>query len=114
MKRHSSSGTTSLAAPSTSAYSGSLYVTNLTVAHNLGYKPVFRYYYEPFRDGIIWPPLASRINTSTTSPLDGVTLGPGITGWVDSTNLYLQLFYFDTSLTGTYPVYYVIYEDYDL
>jgi hypothetical protein len=114
MKRDSSSGTANMAAPTVSAYSGTIYVTNLTVPHNLGYVPLFRYYYEPFRDGIVWVPLTDRLNGRATNPLNVAAFGPGIVGWADSTNLYLQLFYDTNALTGTYPVYYVIYKDFHL
>lgn len=113
LKRDSSSGNTRLAPPATLAYGG-LYVTNYTVAHSLGYAPVFRYYLEPFGDGIIWPPLADRVTGYSTNPLNLSDTGPAITAWADETNLYLQLFYYDPSLTATYPVYWVIYKDYPL
>lgn len=114
LKRDSSSGSTNLAAPATSAYSGSLYVTNHTIAHNLGFVPAFRYSYEPFGDGVIYRSLTSRLNGEAINPLVDTQTGPGITGWADSTNLYLQLFYIDNTLTGTYPVYWVIYRDFAL
>jgi len=114
MKRDESSGSTNMAAPTTSAYGGSIYVTNLTVPHNLGKVPVFRYYCEPFGDGVIWPPLTDRVTGQSTNPLNVAQSGPGIAAWADSTNLYLQLFYGTNALTATYPVYWVIYKDYAL
>jgi len=117
LKRSDASGNTRLAAPATSAFSGSLYVTNYTIPHNLGYPPVFRYYYEPFKDGVIWPPLAARSNGSAQNPTNVAQNGPGIIGWVDSVapyDLHLQLFYNSNTLTGTYPVYWTIYEDFHL
>lgn len=112
MKRHPLSGTDNLSPPRTSAYG--MYVTNYTVPHDLGYVPVFRYYYEPFGDGIIWPPLADRASLYAISTLNTSITGPGLVGWADSSNLYLQLFYQDANLTNTYPVYWVIYKDFSL
>lgn len=114
LRRDPSSGTTKMAAPTTSAYSGSIYVTNLTIPHNLGYVPIFRYYYEPFNDGIIWPNLTTRSTGFATNPNNNVQTGPGIIGWADSTNLYLQLYYYLNTLGRTTPVYWVIYRDFAL
>lgn len=107
------SGTLNMAAPTTSAYV-LLYVTNATIPHNLGYVPAFRYYYEPFGDGVIWPPLSGRPDGNAQKPTNTSIQGPGIIGWADSTNLYLQLFASSNTFTGTFPVYYVVYKDYTL
>lgn len=112
MKRDPSSGSTNLAAPVTSAYSGSLFVTNYFVTHNLGYVPMFRVYMEPFKDGVIWPPLTNRLAGSSTNPLNVNQFGPGIIATPSSTLLSIQIFYFSNALTGTYPVYWTIYQDY--
>jgi hypothetical protein len=114
LKRDESSETANMDAPATAYYDGYLYKTTLTIPHNLGYVPVYRYYYEPFGDGVIWPPLTDRNSRFARNPQDLTDLGPGLIAWADSTNLYLELFYFDNTLTGTYPVYYVIYKDFDL
>jgi len=118
LKRGTVSGTVNMAAPTTGAYpvggSPTLYVTNLTIPHGLGYPPVFRYYSEPFGDGVVWPPLTDRLQGRSFNPNNLAQDGPGIIAWVDSTNLYLQLFYINNSLTGTYPVYYVLYKDFSL
>lgn len=105
-----------MAAPSISAYTGQLKVTGAVIQHNLGYVPVFRYYYEPFRDGVIWPPLSGRLTGDAQNPTNTSQLGPGIIGWADSTNFYLQLFSdtLDPDFTGTFPVYYVVYKDFKL
>lgn len=103
-----------MAAPVTSAYGGLIYVTNHTIPHNLGYSPLFRVYMEPFKDGVIWPPLTDRVVQISSNPTNLAQSGPGIHAWVDSTNLYLQLFYTNNTLTGTYPVYWVIYRDFPL
>lgn len=119
LKRDPSSGSTNMAAPSTSAYSGDLLVTNLTIAHNLGYVPAYRYYYEPFGDGVIWGQLSGRSDGDAQQPTHTTTLGPGIIAWMDSTapfNLHIQLFSdtINSPFTGTFPVYWVIYRDFSL
>ena len=114
MKRDSSSGSTAVAAPVTSAYGGLLYVTNVTITHNLGFIPAYRVYYEPFIDGVIWPSLGTRLIGNATNPLNNGVTGPGLVSWPTSTQLNLQLFYTTNGLTGTYPVYYVIYKDYTI
>lgn len=114
LKRDPSSGTTNMAAPKISAYSGSLFVTNLVIAHNLGYPPIFRYYYEPFGDGIIWPSLSGRIDGNAANPLNLAVSGPGIVAWVDNVNMYIQIFYSSAALNTPIPVYWVIYRDFIL
>lgn len=112
MKRDASSGTQSVAAPVTSAFGGLNFITTTTIAHNLGSIPFFRLYYEPFKDGIVWPGLGSRGAASATNPTNTAQTGPYLIGWADSTNLTLELGYFTNGLTGTYTIYYVIYKDY--
>lgn len=114
MKRSDMSGTGTMVAPATSAYSGDLYVTNKTIPHDLGFVPQFRYYYEPFGDGIIYPDLADRGSGEAFNANNLSQSGPGIVGWADINNLYLQLFYKNNTLTGEYPVYWVIYTDFGL
>lgn len=110
MKRDTSSSSQSVAAPSTTGGGGKITLT--TIAHNLGHVPLFRTYYEPFKDGFIYPPLGDRLTGESTNPSGGT--GPYLVTWADSVNLYLELGYVDASLTGTYPLYYVIYRDYAL
>ncbi len=114
MKRASVSGSIDVAAPSTNAYV-LLYITNYPpIPHNLGYVPAFRYAYEPFKDGVIWPPLADRNGGQASNPTNTLQKGPGIIAWADETNLYIQLFYTSNALTGTYKVHYTIYRDFKL
>jgi hypothetical protein len=116
MKRDPSSGSTPLAGPSTPAYSGYLYETNYTVTHNLGFIPLVRTYYEPFGDGVIWPGyMGTRLTTDVPNPRNTSANGPGMIAWPTTTTLQIQLFYFNNSLAGnSYPVYWVIYKDYQL
>lgn len=114
MKRDPSTGTANIAAPVTSVYSGALYVTTYVVQHNLRYIPTFRVAMEPFKDGVIWPPLCSRLDSAAVNPLNPTHFGPGIIAWPTSTQLNIQIFYNSNTLTGTYPIYWVIYDDYDI
>lgn len=113
MKKDPSSGTTSIAPPTTP--SGFNYVTNFTVTHNLGFVPMYKVSYEPFGDGVIWSPLAvSGGGAQVTNPLNTATNGPGLYSWVNSTQLFIQLFYFSNTLPNSYPIYWSIYKDYTL
>lgn len=114
MKRDVSTGSTSLAAPVTSAYGGSVYVTNYTFSHTLAMNPTFRVLYEPFKDGVIWPAMGSRQIGSVSNPNNLSQSGPGLIAWPGTNQITIQLFYFTNSLTGTYPVYFVPYRDYAL
>lgn len=113
-------GAVQMAAPSTLAYNGSIKVTNLIVPHGLpvpaGKAPVFRYSYEPFKDGVIWPSLNARTDFNAANPTNPVITGPGLTAWADETNLYLQLFSnaIFADFTGLFNVYYVVYRDFYL
>lgn len=109
MKLDPSSGSANMAAPATIT-TGSYYITNLVITHNLGFKPVFKVSYEPFKDGVRWPPLGNRLAASVTNPVDGSTRGPVLLAWPTTTTLTIQLFYTDNTLTGTYPVYWDIYQ----
>lgn len=107
MKRDPSSGSASVAAPATSVGFG-YYVTNYTVAHNLGYIPFFRAAYEPLKNGEIFSPIGVR---GGGAPIDGTTSAyPALLCWPTTTTLTLQLFYSDNTLTGLYNIYWVIYQ----
>ena len=115
------SGSVSVQGPSTATYVAGfgplLYVTDTTVAHNLGYTPLFRYGYEPFGDGIIWPSLTEdgfEVGFAQ-NPLNLSQQGPGISVWPDNNNLHIRIFYVDSSLSSnTYPVYWAYYKDFSL
>lgn len=106
-------GSADLDAPTTSAFSGTRYVTNYTIPHGLAYTPIFQVFYRPFTDGVVWPPIDTRINGNQLNPEDSST-GPGLLSWVDDTNLYLQLFYDSNTLGRTTTVYWLIYGDFQL
>ena len=114
MKRDPSSGSGTMATPTTSAYSGYIYTTTKVITHNLGFIPVFRVQYEPFADGIIWPAMGTRITQGAINPSNTAATGPGLICWPSATSLTLQLFYKNNTLPGSFPVYWVIYQDFPL
>lgn len=115
MKRHNSSGSATLAGPSTSRFFGSYYTSDYEVTHNLGYVPLFRAYYEPFQDGKIYEAFqdtqyyfSNPINT-----YGGTEQGPTALVWADETKLYIRLFFSFNTLSGVnFPIHWVIYQDY--
>lgn len=108
LKRDPSSGSTSIAAPS--AYtSWFMYATTYTVAHNLGYIPLARVYFEnSATDGKVYP-------------AGGVRNGlyPGLAYGTDCYCLYeldennLTIYLESgTAQTGNRTIYWVIYKDF--
>lgn len=107
MKRDPSSGSQAMAAPATALGSG-YYATNLVITHNLGYLPVYQLAYEPLQNGDIFPAIGTR---NGNAPIDGSTTRfPALLAWPTTTTLTIQLFFGDNTLTGTYNVYWVIYQ----
>lgn len=107
MKRDPSSGFQAMAAPATPIGSG-YYVTNLVVTHNLGYLPVYQLGYEALQNGEIFPAIGAR---GGGPPIDGTTNNyPALLAWPTTTTLTIQLFFGSNTLTGTYNVYWVIYQ----
>lgn len=103
-----------VAGPSVSEFFGLLYTTRIQVPHDLGYVPMFRCYYEPFGNGMIYPiislPLQGRANNPTGS---GASFGPGLLYWADNVNIYIMLYYDDNSLASErFPVYLTTYIDF--
>lgn len=110
LKRHPSSGSTSMAAPTVLNGATSLYENILTIKHNLGYVPMVRVYYEPFTNGRVYPATGSRVSTAGT----GLNLGDIICLWeVSETDLTITLASdgFSAVNTGSRNVYWVIYWD---
>jgi hypothetical protein len=118
MKRDSTSANLApinAAAPTVSKYGGAFYATDITINHGLGIIPMFSMYYEPFGDGVIWQPLPRSLGGNYfQNPINPGQYGPGLYGWVDINNVYLQLRFPNNTLTGTFPVYCVIYRDYGI
>lgn len=114
MKRDDVSGSDNIVAPATSAFNGNRYITQKVITHNLGKIPFFTISYEPFGDGVIWGPLGTRSQGSATNPRDTSQTGPYLLATPTSTTLTIELGYTSNSLTGTYPIYWVIYKDYEI
>lgn len=114
LKRDSSTGSTSVAAPATSAYLGGLYITQLVIPHTLGIIPYHKVYYEAFNDNVIWEATSSRLVGNFINPRNTAQTGPYCISWADTTAVTIELGYTNNTLTGNYPVYYVIYRDYAL
>lgn len=115
LKRHPASGKSTMLGPNTSAYGGLLYVRTTTIPHNLGFVPMFRAYYEPYGDGNICGIETSRTLGYNADNLNTSVQGPGMICWADSTNLYIQLYYTSAAFaSNSYPIYYVIWEDFSL
>lgn len=112
MKRDASTGSTNLSPPTTLSLGN--YVTKLTVPHNLGIVPFFKLYYEAAKDGIIWESMSTRSQGAASNPSNPSSDVPYLIGYADTTNLTIELGFYSNTLTGTYPVYYVIYKDYGL
>ena len=105
-------GTEHIEAPTTSAYVLNYCSTVHTIPHGLTYVPVFRAFYEPFGDGVIWPPLSNRLSGNAQKPTNTLIQGPGLIYWADGTNIYLQLFASSNTFTRTYPAHYSVYRDF--
>lgn len=110
LKRHPSSGQVAVDAPS--AVNGATFLREkmITIAHNLGYVPMVRVYYEPFTDGAIWPATGSRVSGAGT----GLSPGDIMCFWeIDENNLTISLESDSVyaAKTGTRNVYWIIYWD---
>lgn len=111
-------GTLSMAAPFQSYAGGLFYVSTSVIPHNQGRVPYFAVYAELFGDGTLWPVTGYRgigAANPKVNPEDMVTVSaPALTVFPDEDNLTIELSFTDSSLTGVFPVYWVIYEDYGL
>jgi hypothetical protein len=108
LKRDSSTGSTTLSAPSSVGSWGTKVVSH-TVNHNLGYIPMVRVYYTPRTDGQIYPATGDRVGGTGL----GLSSPEVFCLWELSTTtltIYLECNSFD-SPTGTRDVYWVIYKD---
>lgn len=115
MKRHSSSGSSTMQGPDTSRFFGSYYTRDFEVEHGLGYVPLFRAYYEPFQNAEVIEAFQDGqyyfsypINT-----YGGTEDAPTALVWADENKLYIRLYFFDTRFQVTnFNIHWVIYQDY--
>lgn len=112
MKRDSSTGVSNLAAPVTANFG--IFTTQSIITHNLGIVPFFELYYEGFKDNVVWTTLGSRTSGNAINPANTAQAGPYCLGFADTTTLTLEIGYSNNTLTGTYPVYYIIYKDFGI
>lgn len=112
MKRDTITSSDNFAAPVTAK--GTNFVTTQVISHSLSIVPMFRLYYEPFADGVLYPPLGDRVDGFTTNPRNTSQKGPYILAWPSLTSLTIELGFESNTLTGTFLVYWVIYRDYGL
>lgn len=114
MKRDSTSGTTTLAAPVTAMGAGGYFRTTAIIGHSLAVVPFCRVFYQPFKDGVIYPAQGNRL-VGTVQKIDGTNnFGPICLATPTSTTLTIEIGFDANTLTGSYTVYYVLYKDYAL
>lgn len=115
MKKHPASGSTTMLGPNVDFWFGSGYKRVLAIPHNLGYIPMFRVDYEPYRDGRVMEAFQDNAWFLPSSPNEvRVTeAAPTLMAWADEVNVYLSLYYINNSLAAlAYNVHCTIYEDY--
>lgn len=117
MKKDPSSGTDTMLGPNTSQFFGNYYNRIYTVNHNLGYVPLFRVYYEPYRDGRIMEAFQDTNYALPEAPNEVRVnaIAPTCMTWADDVNLYIELDFWDSTLaTNSFAIYWTIYKDYGL
>jgi hypothetical protein len=108
LRRHESSGTASVAAPSVYVPAEVLYRTAHEVTHGLGYIPQVRVYYEAdASDGKIYPAGGRRLS----GEYPGLPSNSVYCLWELTTTTLTIYLESATTKTGSRDVYYVIYED---
>lgn len=116
MKRSPASGTYTHTWNGTLRYSGSWYTSEFSVAHQVdGKVPMYRLYYEPYRDGRIFEAFQDDQYYLADPPNSTSSVGaaPTVLSWSDSTDIHVRLFFTDNSFQGTdFTFYLVVYEDY--
>lgn len=115
MKKHSSSGKGTMKGAGTDVYFGSTYKNVYEVNHNLGYVPMFRVYYEPYRDGRIMEGFqdTSTYLPSTPNGVRTSAVAPTCMTYADENKLYIALYFNSNSQqTLDFPIYWTVYMDY--
>lgn len=103
--------------PSVSFYSGAAYKSSKVINHGLGYTPLYRVYYEPYRDGRVVEGFQDTAYFLPATPNDVriTPVAPTLLAWADEDNLYINLYYTDNTLAGDdFPIYWTIYKDFGL
>lgn len=115
MKRHDSSGSDTMLGPNTSRFFGNYYTRDYEVTHDLLYVPLFRVYYEPYRDGKIYEAFQDTQYYFSTpiNTYGGTEDAPTMLVWADDRKLYMRLFFpYNTLSALSFNIHWVIYQDY--
>jgi len=105
--KHALRGETTMDKPDT--LSGGFYTSSKTISHSLGYRPLVRAYFDIDSDGTWYPPNGQR-DTQTT----GATSMP-FWFFVDSitTSAFTLRAESFSEESGTMPVHYIVYRDFE-
>lgn len=117
MKKDPSSGVSTMLGPNVSQFFGSYFNRVTTIPHNLGYVPLFRVYYEPYRDDKVMEAFQDTNYALPETPniVRVNAIAPTCMAWADETNLYIELDFWDNTLAALdYPIYWTIYKDYGM
>lgn len=104
LKRDTSTGNQTISGPNTlNAWLN--YQSTKTVAHNLGYVPQVRVYYDPYNNGKLFKATGNRLSGGSSYNNSMICVYE-----VNATNLIISLESF-FNLGGSVPIYWVIYLD---
>jgi len=117
MKRAPSSVSTSMLGPNTLQFFGSWYTRDLVIPHGLpGDKvPMFRAYYEPYRDGKVFEAFQDTQYYYSTpiNTYGGTEDAPTMLAFADQDNVTLRLFFTQNIYAAvSFNVHCIIYQDY--
>jgi hypothetical protein len=75
---------------------------------------MFRCYYEPFANNVIYPIISLPLQQKANNPTGvGSATGPGLLYWADATNVHVMLYYVSNALAAqSFPVYITSYVDF--
>jgi len=105
LKRDSNTGTHLLAAPSTLV--GTIYRSDYTITHDLGYIPVVRVYFESDANSDIFPACGSTVGGSAV----GISYGKTLCTYELTTTTLRVILHAANTQTGSRNIYWVIYKD---
>lgn len=121
MKRTDTSISTSMLGPNTSRFSGSFYTRDLLIPHGLNVGkttrkvPMFRAFYEPYRDGKVFECFQDTQYYYSTpiNTYGGTEDAPTMLAFADDINITLRLFFTQNTLAAlSFNVHAIIYQDY--
>lgn len=121
MKRTSTTISTTMLGPNTSRYSGSFYTRDLVIPHGVNRDsttnkvPMFRAYYEPYRDGAVYEAFQDTQYYYSTpiNTYGGTEDAPTMLAFADRDNITFRLFFTQNTLAAlSFNVHCIIYQDY--